>query len=233
MPVWVNFDGSDIVGWQHDVPMSNYPPYLNSTDWSASGVYPMSGWLRPDDLDVSGRALDWLEKTSGGKPQFATIESSNQKGPWLPPNSPGVTPSQVRAEVWDSIIHGARGIVYFPQAFTPSFTYDNTAPDVAFEITKQNALITSIGAALESPLDPPTMGVNVAQPLEATWRVYNGKTYVIVLNLSGQAVVNQQIALRGVNGTTASVQGEGRNVGIAGGVITDSFGADEVHVYLI
>jgi hypothetical protein len=233
MPVWVNFDGSDIVGWQHDVPMSNYPLYLNATDWSSSGVYPMSGWLRPDDLDVSGRALDWLEKTSGGNPQFATIESSNQKGPWLPPNAPGVTPSQVRAEVWDSIIRGARGIVYFPQAFTPTFTYDNTAPDVAFEITKQNALITSIGAALESPLDPPTMGVNVAQPLEATWRVYNGKTYMIVLNLSGQAVANQQIALRSVNGTTASVQGEGRSVAVSSGVITDSFAADDVHVYVI
>jgi hypothetical protein len=104
---------------------------------------------------------------------------------------------------------------------------------VAFEITKQNGLITSIGAALESPLDPPTMGVSVAQPLEATWRVYNGKTYVIVLNLSGQAVVNQQIALRGVSGTTASVQGEGRSVAVSNGVITDSFGADDVHVYVI
>src|SRR5205807_1939171 len=131
----------------------------NASDWVSSGTYPISGWNRADDLDASGRTLDRFENLSNGAPNFAIIESSNQMGPWNPPGVPGPTPAQVRAETWDAIIHGARGIIYFPQSLTPTFSYDNTTPQVAAEITKQNAVITSIGAALEGPIDPPAIGV--------------------------------------------------------------------------
>jgi hypothetical protein len=233
-PVLANFDGSDVMGWQTDFPLSGYPSYIASADWISSGIYPISGWNRPDDLDVSGRALDRLEALSDGKPQFAVIEPSNQKGPWLPPNSPSPTPSQVRAEIWDSIVHGARGIIYFPQSFTPTFTYDNTATDVAAEITNVNARITSIGAALESPIDPTSLGFSSSNSaLEATWRNYNGHKYYVVLNYSNQTVTNATLTLKGAGTATATVQGESRTVSLTNGVTTDTFAPYEAHVYVV
>jgi hypothetical protein len=231
-PVLSNFAGGYILGWQTG--SYDYPGYIEASDWVSSGTYPISGWNRPDDLDASGRTLDRFEKLStNGAPNFAIIESSNQMGPWNPPGVVGPTPAQVRAETWDAIVHGARGVIYFPQSLTPTFSYDNTTPQVAAEITKQNALITSIGAALESPIDPPAAGVSASSPLEATWRIFNGKTYLVVLNMSSQKLTKQKLTLAGIAGAKATVQGEKRTVRIARSAITDSFAPYAVHIYVV
>jgi hypothetical protein len=174
-----------------------------------------------------------MEAMDQGAPTFAIIESSNQLGPWLPPGSPSPTPAQVRAEVWDTVIHGARGIIYFPQSFTPGFSYDNTAPDVAVEITNINAQLTSIGAALESPIDPPTAGVTANAPLEATWRTFGGHNYYVVFNYSN-GTVTQQVALKGAGSAgSATVQGESRSVALSNGTFTDTFAPYQVHIYVV
>jgi hypothetical protein len=231
-PVLANFAGGYLIGWQAG--NFDYPGYIHASDWESSGTYPISGFNRPDDLDAPGRTLDQVEKLSNGAPNFAIIESSNQMGPWNPPGVPGPTPAQVQAETWDAIIHGARGIIYFPQSLTPTFRYDNTTPQVAAAITAQDARITSIGAALESPIDPPSVVVSATgSPLEATWRVYNGKTYLVVLNMSGQKLKKQRLALSGIGGAKATVQGERRSVRIANHAIVDSFAPYGVHIYVV
>jgi hypothetical protein len=175
--------------------------------------------------------VDQLEKWSNGHPQFAVIEPSDQELPWIQQDIPGPTPGQFRAEVWDSIIHGARGIIYFPMSFKPSFKFDNTAPDVAAEMTATNAKIQSIARVLQSDIDPPTRGLQADAPLEGTWRVVDGKTYYVVLNFSNQAVT-KTMTFQGIgNVSTANVVGEGRSVSLSNGTFTDTFGAYAVHVY--
>jgi hypothetical protein len=234
-PIWANFSGGYVLRWQGNVAgPGGYAGYQSLLDWDSSSIYPVTGWARPEEhpgLDAPGRSVDQLEKWSNGHPQFAVIEPSDQELPWIQQDIPGPTPGQFRAEVWDSIIHGARGIIYFPMSFKPSFKFDNTAPDVAAEMTATNAKIQSIARVLQSDIDPPTRGLQADAPLEGTWRVVDGKTYYVVLNFSNQAVT-KTMTFQGIgNVSTANVVGEGRSVSLSNGTFTDTFGAYAVHVY--
>jgi hypothetical protein len=234
MPVWVNFSGGFVNHWQGNLGYNDYKPFLNNTDWVSSSIYPVAGWDRPSDLDAPGKAVDRLEKWSEGKPQFAVIETGDQELSWAPKDVGGPTPGQFRAEVWDSIIQGARGIVYFPQKFKPSFSYDNTPPEIVDEMITQNARIAALGPALISPADPTTMGLALPAGLEGSWRFANGKAYFIVLNTTAGTLTDQGISLIGTGrAKSATVETERRAVRLKHGALTDTFAPYEVHVYSV
>jgi hypothetical protein len=120
MPVMINFAGSGILGWgAFPLKRADYEAMLPYMDWVSSGVYPVTGWDRPEHLDAPGRAVDRFQKITEGKPQIAIIESGDQQLPWMPKTLRSATPGEFRAMVWDAIIRGAQGIVYFPFAFQP------------------------------------------------------------------------------------------------------------------
>jgi hypothetical protein len=234
MPVLINFAGSDVLDWNGGTSEATYKSYLKATDWVSNSIYPVTGWYRPDDLDIPGRALDKLEKWSDGRPQFAIIEPGPQNLSWMPKDTPGPNAGQFRFEMWDAVIRGAKGIVYFPFSFTPGFRFDNTPAEIAAEMAKQHPRLTEIGPALLSQVDPPSTGMRLPNGLEGTWRIYNGKKYFIVLNQSDQPLSNQQIKLRNIGAaTTATVASESRSVPITSNTITDSFGPYEAHVYIV
>lgn len=234
-PIITNFSGGMVLRWNDAAPTRHeYESVLGTMDWVSQSVYPVTGWNRPERLGTAGRALDRLEVWSKGRPQLAIIESGDQNLPWVPASVRGVTRGEFRAQLWDAIIRGAQGIVYFPFAFSPNFTYDNTPPEIEAEMKVQHARIAPLGDALLSSVDPPNLGAEVGGTLEATWREHEGKKYFIVLNMSDQTVSDQRIRLHGVGRTgAANVQGEGRSERIRGGVITDDFGPYEVHVYVV
>jgi hypothetical protein len=233
-PIFTNFSGGYVNAWQGNTGRSTYEQFLANTDWVSSSIYPVTGWDRPNNLEAAGRAVDRLEKWSGGKPQFAVIESGDQELPWAPKEIPGVTPGQFRAQVWDSIIRGARGIIYFPQKFKPAFSYDDTPPEIVREMQVQHARIRAIEQAILSPSDPPSLGVTINAPLEATWRSHGGKKYFIVLNTSDRSLNDVNVRLHGIGGAdSASVVVEKRSVSIKSGVITDDFAPYGVHVYVV
>jgi len=64
-------------------------------------------------------------------------------------------------------------------------------------------------------------------------RVYGGKTYVFVLNLSGKAVSEKRHDQRRRAEPTATVANQNRSVQLQGGTFTDSFAADGVNIYEI
>jgi hypothetical protein len=234
IPIFTNFSGGYVNHWQGNVGYSDYAKFLSGTDWVSSSIYPVTGWDRPHDLDAPGKAVDRLEKWSEGKPQFAVIESGDQELPWAPKEIPGPTPGQFRAEIWDSIIRGARGIIYFPQKFKPAFSYDDTPPEIVQEMLTQHARIKSLEKVILTPIDPPSLGVTLGKPLEATWRTFGGKKYFIVLNLSDRQLNTATLGLHGVGSAhSATVSGEKRTVGIKSGVITDDFAPLSTHVYVV
>jgi hypothetical protein len=236
MPIFTNYSGGYVNQWQGSplVGYSGYKALLDSTDWSASSIYPVNGWDRPNDLDAPGRALDRLEKYSQGKPQFAVLETSDQELPWAPKDIPAVTPGQFRAQVWDSVIKGAKGVIYFPQKFKPSFGFDNTPPEIEAEMIAQNARLTALGQALIQPADPTTMSLSLPAGLEGGWRWYNGKAYFIVLNTTGGTISDAGLGLGGVGRKgTVTVEGEDRTVRMNKRAIVDSFAPYETHVYSI
>ncbi|MCW3005265.1 MAG: hypothetical protein JWQ20_4563, partial [Conexibacter sp.] len=234
MPVWVNFSGGYVNHWQGNLGRADYQAFLDATDWVSSSIYPVNGWDRPGDLDGPGKAVDRLEQWSGGKPQFAVIEAADQQLYWMPKDVPGPTPGQFRAEIWDAIVRGARGIIYFPQSFKPGFSYDNAAPDIVAEMQAQNARIAALGDVLLGPGDPPGLGIDAAAPLVATWRFHKGRAYFVVLNRSDQTLAAQTLRLHGTGRSkSAAVDGERRTVAVNNGVIRDDFAPYETHVYAV
>jgi hypothetical protein len=237
-PIWVNFSGGWVLRWQGNrAGPGGYKEYQDLVDWESSSIYPVTGWARPEEhpgLDAPGRSIDQLEKWGGGDPQFAVLESSDQELPWIQQDIPAPTAGQFRAQVWDSIIRGARGVIYFPMSFKPSFKFDNTPPEIVAEMTATNAKIQSLAAVLQSDIDPPDRGLEVDGPLEGTWRVKDGKTYYVVLNFSNQTVT-KNVTLQGIGAvSSAVVHGEGRTVALnAGGTLTDTFAPYSVHVYQV
>jgi len=240
-----------------DLLTPTYQAMVQAGDIISNDVYPVTAWSRPQWIDFSqpmvpndpenatgvrwnpGTAIDALRQLSGGKEQWAYIETSYQdlSSPWA--NSVGVTPDQLRGEVWDAIINGAKGITYFPQEVGKTiFLNDNTPAAVAAEITKQDALITSLGGVINSSSNATdnritlTTGGKTNPLLEATWRSYEGQKYLFVLNMSSETLKNVSFSTTGLQGLgEMQVFDESRTDDVSGDTLTDSFGAYQLHVY--
>jgi hypothetical protein len=230
LPVYINFNGQFN---QHDVKTdaggaSWYHQYVKGANWITSDLYPVNNG-QGNDLGVIGQEVTQLRQLAGSKPVFVFIESGAYDA-----QNPVITPDQFRGEVWEAIIHGARGIFYFPVQVTPHFEYDVTPPAVAAEMTRQDAIITKLAGVLQGPVNPPSLGAAAPPPLQAAWRRSSGHSYFFVLNLSPQAADHQTIALRGTgSATSATVYGENRTVQISNDTITDNFGPYAVHIYQV
>lgn len=231
-PVWINFAGPSIT-----VGGANYTQWDKAGDWIASDWYPIN-WARYNNINFVGKATEKLKADAGGVPKkyFSYIETSWQK---LAGSVRGPTKDEFRGEVWSAIIHGASGIIYFPQVVPDktiggSFSYDGTPADVAAEMTTQDALIQSYGRVLNAPFNPTSRALaasNVA--IESTWRVVQDGDYFFVLNQSPNALTNVTLNIAGLgqNVTSLAVLGENRSEALSGGAIVDSFTPYQVHIY--
>jgi hypothetical protein len=250
-PVYINFAGSMALNPYIAKDGATYKQMMQSADWVANDIYPIAAWNRPEWIDFSktlnpkdmlnatgkrlnlGAAIDVLRPWSGGKQQMAYIETSWQ-GPMSSLSGPtGVTPAQMRGETWDAIIHGAKGITYFPQQVAGGQKVDNTPADVAAEITRQDALITSLGGVLNSGNDATDNTVPFTSPLlEGTWRTYNGHKYLFVLNMSSATLTGQTVVTAGLEGINKlQVYNELRDESVANGSLVDNFQPYQLHVY--
>jgi hypothetical protein len=246
-PVYINFGGGD-VSTAMDGPAPSWcpSPYTNclltstyksliaAADWLSNDFYPVTGYvpstMTRGDLTIIGLPMDRL-KTWADKPLFNYIETSSQH---FIANTRGVTPDELRVEIWLSIIHGVRGYVFFPQVVGGTTTNDGTPDDVAAEMTRVNALVTQIAPALQGNINPPEIGAAPPAPLQAGWRNAPDGMYFIVVNPIATPTTAASITLTGLGGATkATVLNEGRTVPISNGTISDSFGAFAVHIYVV
>ena len=250
IPVIENFSGQNAMYKYQVGADAEYANFIKTTDWVSNDVYPITAWNRPDWIDKNaqlnlndpinnggipfnpGNAVDKLRARSNGKQQLAYIETSFQNlSSSASTGARGATAAEVRGETWDAIIHGAKGIVYFPQSFSPDQT-DATPPDVVASITQTDAIINQMGGALNSDSNANSNYLNLPGGLEATWRVYQGKLYYFVLNFSHSAANQAKVTLTGLSGTNAiSVTNEGRDLSATAGTITDTFAPYQLHIY--
>jgi hypothetical protein len=208
--------------------MAWYEQYVGGANWIIADLYPVN-FGDGSDLGQIGQEVAALHQIAGSKPVFVFIES----GAFYSSN-PVITANQFRGEVWEAIIHGARGIFYFPIQLKPKFSYDVTPAAVATEMTAQDATITKLASVLQGTINPSSLGATASSPLQVAWRSSSGQSYFFVLNLSNAAVSHQVIKLRGVgSAASASVYGENRTVSISKDTITDNFGPYAVHIYQI
>ena len=254
MPVFVNYSGGVVLGAQRtrngtSTSAVPYGSYLNATDWVSSDIYPVTGWNRPDWIDYGaasadgkknpGTSIDRLRTLAPAKPQWAIIETSDQNLSWVP-GGRGVHAAEFRGQLWHSIIHGAKGVTYFPLELGSTFRFDATPAAVANEMLTQHPRIQQVARVLNNNWKPagtkghtePTEDLGFASSdarIEASWHHHTDGDYFMVLNMSSTPGT-YNFNVRGVAGL-AKVVGEGRTVQPSGDVLSDSFDPWETHVY--
>jgi hypothetical protein len=230
-PVLLNVSGGDLLFKKTS--KAQYAEYFKAADWIGNDFYPVTGWNQPTWIPRMGQAVDQCRQISGGKPQFAFIETSNQQLAWLPKTVRGVTAGELRAEVWHAVIHGVKGIVYFTQQFNP-FKFDATPAVVSAEMARQNRLLTLSAPYLAGEMNPKGMTASVNPPMEVGWRKgADGKVLVVVLNLSDKPQVGQPVTMTGdfKQGKATVLKEDDRSVNVTPHGFVDDFEAFGVHVY--
>jgi hypothetical protein len=168
------------------------------------------------------------------------------------------TPAASRAAAWQAIIAGARGIMWFQQAFTgpcqaTGTFYEGSDPssgeyncqqtpgvtlhDVVQNITAVNHEITSLNSVLLAPFAENYVSVGKAD-VSAMAKYSNGTFYVFAA--SGKPATppppNQSVTFKLAGNYTGKVTvvDEGRTLQAVNGVFTDKFAnEDSVHIYRI
>jgi hypothetical protein len=129
----------------------DYPEYVQAADIVSFDIYPaaetdpaLAGRL---EVVAQGtrRLLDWAGQH---RPVWTVIGASRVSNPQA-----AVDPAQIRAQVWMSIISGARGIVYFVHQFKPRFVEASwfESADLAQAIKRINAQVQGLAKVIASP----------------------------------------------------------------------------------
>jgi hypothetical protein len=264
----INGLGPTASGWPYSGGSYNYQMLFQSIDWVCNDLYPYGGSSYNDDELAGSRGGDHVVTAADvqqwpqlapmlGKGAVSAIGQVTEKLRAVMPsktyfsfveiacvmsNSPTVPPGGLRAEMWDAIIHGARGIMVFAYAGQlTSPTSDGggcaaaPAANIA-ELRRQSGLITSLASVIQDAHNPATLGATLsAQALEAGWRDTPSGKYFFVLNTTNAALPGPAtMTLTGVGGaSSATVYGESRSVSLASGSFQDTFGPYELHVYVV
>lgn len=147
--------------------------------------------------------------------------------------SSAMPPAEIRAAVWSSLIHGARGIIYFDHSFGGNCISDNVLKECTQStsalVAGINAQITSLAPALNGQR---VNGVTETATLDAAARYDGSHVYVFAEPNGFNPVSGASVTVAGYGNGTATVIGENRTVPIVSGKITDSFAtANTVHLY--
>jgi hypothetical protein len=162
---------------------NDYPEYIKGADIVSSDVYP----------ENDGNPLWWISRTTDRlrywsnyeKPVWQWIELVNFNG--VP--SVTLTPAEVQAEVWMTIIHGARGYGYFVHQFAPVFEEDSIFypehKNVEAAVAKTDIRVAALARPLNEP--PVANGVTVKSSsphaaINVLLKRYGGSTFLLAVN---------------------------------------------------
>ena len=185
---------------------------------------------RPANYGLVVDKVRRLVKPAGSRPVYNFVELGH---PFVAGETMPV--SAIRPAVWSSLIHGARGIVYFNHSFGGSCPTHHVLDDcdkaIAAEVTALNGQITRLARPLNSPSVrnvTTTGGIDA----RATW---DGSEYYVFSGSTALAgSTTGSIRVPGLGSGTAEVVDENRSVPIVGGTITDTWGSPEaVHIYKV
>jgi hypothetical protein len=226
---WDNYIGR---GVRHNHP-EDYAEYLKGSDIASFDIYPVVH----DHAEVVGRlwkvpeGVERLRKWSDDrKIVWNCIEASRIGNENAKPNA-----SQIRTEVWMSLIHGSRGLIYFVHQFKPGFSEASLLQDTELlaGVTAINRQIRSLAPVLNSPTLPD--GVAVAAPadapVDASARRQGDSTWVFSVAMREKAS-KAAFTVKGAKGS-AEVLGENRRIPVKDGRFEDDFKPYDVHLYRI
>ena len=171
-----------------------------------------------------------------------------------------IKPAEMNWATWSSLIHGARGVIYFDHSFSGPGTadvnveqsyYQTVQPGQTISIYGQiqstDALIHQLAPVLNSPyavnyVSTTQGGYNFGQPnsfslsggIETMAKDDNGQFYIFAdtRDLESQTNISATFVLNDPNATSVTVVGENRTIPVVNGKFTDTFAtAATVHIY--
>lgn len=238
-PVMLNLgQGVAWDGWPGRGVRSNhpedYPEYLKGCDVVSFDIYPAvhNNPAVAGNLWFVARGVQRLIQWSEGRQSvWNCIECTHIGNP-----DRKATPQEVRAEVWMSLIHGSRGLIYFVHQFQPTFVEAALLadPEMLSAITAINRQIHELALVLNHPTVTNVVKVtssNPDVPIATQVKQPEGATYLFAVGMrSGQTEATFQ--LNEISGaTTVEVIGENRNLPVKNGRFTDHFNPWNVHLY--
>jgi hypothetical protein len=156
-------------GWHGRGVRSNhpedYPEYLPGCDIVSFYIYPVahSNPQVAGNLWYVARGVERLVKWSAGeKVVWNCIECTRIQSK----SKSKATPSQVRSEVWMSLIHGSMGLIYFVHEWQPRFDeaallHDSEISEMSREVTAISRQITELAPVLNRPTEKGSVSENV------------------------------------------------------------------------
>jgi len=226
----------------YKLPMRYYDGFLKWTDIASFDHYPVTGWNRPDRLPEVGLATRQLVSLCRkNEPVWTIVEASDQDLAWTAKETRGPTGEEMRAEVWSAVACGAKGIGYFTIAFNP-FRWNNLTDDVKSELKRTNGQLAELAGPIvlgDTDRKLVVTGDETADKsaeghaIQAIRKEYQGKTYVIAVNVTREAVAPTVKLDPAPPAAEAAVWKEDRKVKLDAGAFTDSFKPLEVHVYVV
>ncbi|MCX7009770.1 MAG: hypothetical protein NTY53_21435 [Kiritimatiellaeota bacterium] len=210
----------------------DYAEYIRGSDIVSFDIYPavhehpaVAGklWFVPQGV---GRLRQWSrdEKIVWNCIECTRIGNTKTKP----------TPAQVRSEVWMSLIHGSRGLIYFVHQFKPRFIEAGLFADdeMTRAVTALNRQIAELAPVLNSPALSNAVTVassNAEVPIAYMVKQCNGATWLFAVAMRpGETTAS--FALKN-SVTHAEVLGESRQLEIRGGKFQDAFQPYAVHLY--
>jgi hypothetical protein len=213
-----------------------YPDYLEGADIAGFHIYPVNSDdpALQDKLWLVATAVDRLRAWSRyRKIVWATIETTAYADPARKPS-----PTEIKAQVWMALVHGAMGIVYYVHVFEPEFIEAGLLADPTTRdaVRDMNLQIRALAPVLNTP---PLVGIasltssDVRVPIDFVVKRQGGATYLFAVAMrAGEA--RATVSLPGMSrGAVAEVLGEGRTIPIVDGTFQDGFAPFAVHLYKI
>lgn len=243
--------GKGVAFWESD---DEAQPFLEFTDVVSADTYwftdpnicgateggwgPGDGDVLSDDECRRSANYGWtvehvrsLVSPTASKPVWNLVEVGQ---PFGDGPRPAVTGSQIRAAVWSSVIHGARGIVYFNHNMGGGCVSDNVLRDacgdaVREDVTSLNHELAELAPTLNAPFIDGLVSVDGDVDV-AVKLIDDGFTIFAAATRTGVGEVAFTSECR--DGTVATVLGEDRSIPVVDGRFTDTFAdADTVHLY--
>jgi hypothetical protein len=181
-----------------------------------------------------GRIVDRVRQLANYKePVWAFVELGH---PFPSNDWPSITPQQVTAAVWQSLIAGARGIIYFNNSFGGQCITDNVLRDPCYAkiraaVTVVDNEIRSLAPVLNAPFADGVVKAGPGVNISTKW--YNGHFYVLAGSNEPYAQT-VKFSMPCVGSATVTVLNERRTIQANHGIFKDRFAnGNAVHIYRI
>jgi hypothetical protein len=149
---------------------------------------------------------------------------------------PTAKPDEAVAAVWSSLIHGARGIVYFNHSFggackTQHVLRDSCYQDMRAAVKQLNSRIKELAPVLNAKVADGVVTASAGVDVSTKW--YDGNFYVLA-GSNQAASQNATLTLPCVGDAKVTVLDENRSMPVINGAFRDRFAdGNAVHIYRI